>query len=87
MKTHDYELIEERSEMNVNVFCYENKIYPLYISKKSNTQVLTVLLITNQEKSHFVFIEDFDGLMYSKAKTKNQRKNIFLYGLFIKFYY
>ena len=77
MKTHDYELIKERFEMNVNVFCYENKIYPLYISKKSNTQVLTVLLITNQEKSHYVFIEDFHGLMYSKAKTKNQRKKFF----------
>ena len=77
MKTHDHELAEERFEMNVNVFCYENKIYHLYISKKSNTQVLTVLLITNEEKSHYVFIEDFDRLMYSKAKTKNHRKKIF----------
>ena len=72
MKTHDYELVEERFEMNVNVFCYENKIYPIYISKKSNTQVLNTLLITNEEKSHYVFIKDFDRLMYSKAKTKNQ---------------
>ena len=80
MKTHDYELIEERFEMNVNVFCYENKIYLLYISKMSNTQVLTVLLITNEEKSNYVFIEDFDRLMYSKAKTKNQRKKFFCMG-------
>ena len=71
MKTHDYELVEERFEMNVNVFCYENKIYPIYISKKSNTQVLNVLLITSEEKSHYVFIKDFDRLMHSKAKTKN----------------
>ena len=77
MKTHDYELAEERFEMHVNVFCYENKIYHLYISKKSNTQVLTVLLITNEEKSHYGLIEDFDRLMYSKAKTKNHRKKIF----------
>ena len=33
MKTHDYEIVEERFEMNVNVFCYENKTYPIYISK------------------------------------------------------
>ena len=26
MKTYDYELVEERFEMNVNVFSYENKI-------------------------------------------------------------
>ena len=75
MKTHDYQLVEERFEMNVAVFCYENKIYPLYISKNSNTQVLNVLLITSKEKSHYVFIKDFDRLMYSKAKTKNQHKN------------
>ena len=29
IKTHDYELLEERFEINVNVFCYENKVYPL----------------------------------------------------------
>ena len=31
--------------MNVNVFGYENKVYPLYVSKKSHTQVLNLLLI------------------------------------------
>ena len=56
--------------MNVNVFCYENKVYPIYISKNSNTQVLNVLLITSQEKSHHTFIKDFDRLMYSKEKQK-----------------
>ena len=75
MKTHDHELVEERFEMNVSVFCHENKIYPSYISKKSNSQVLNVLLITSEEKSHYVFIKDFDRLIYSKAKTKNQHKS------------
>ena len=57
MKIHDYELVEETLEMNVNVFCYENKIYPIHISKKSYTQVLNVLLTTNEEKSHYAFIK------------------------------
>ena len=77
IKTHDYELLEERFEMNVNVFCYENMIFALYISKKSNTQGLSVLLITSEEKSHYVFIKDFDRLMYSKAKTKDSHKKYF----------
>ena len=71
MKTHDYELVEERFEVNVSLFCYENKVYPIYISKRSNTQFLNVLQITNEEKSHYVFIKDFDMLMYSKSKTKD----------------
>ena len=77
LKTHDYELVEERFEMNVNVFGYENKVYPICISKKSNTQVLNVLLITSEEKSNYVFIKDFDRLMYSKAKTKDSHKKYF----------
>ena len=77
MKTHDHELVEERFEMNVNVSCHENKIYPSYISKKSNSQVLNVLLITSEEKSHYVFIKGFDKSIYSKAKTKNQYKKFF----------
>ena len=77
MKTHDYELVEERFEMNGNLFCYENKVYPIYISKKSNTQFLNILRITNEEKSHCVFIKDFDTLMYSKAKAKDSYKKHF----------
>ena len=77
MKTHDYDLIENRFGMNVNVFCYKNKVYPIYISKKSNTQVLNVLLIINEGMSHYVFIKDFCRLMWSKTKTKNQHKKYF----------
>ena len=44
-----------------------------FIFKKSLIQ----LLITNEEKSHYVFIKDFNRLMYSKAKTKNQHKKFF----------
>ena len=55
MKTHDYELVEERFKINVNVFCYENKMYPIYISKKYNTQVLNILLITSGEKSYCIY--------------------------------
>ena len=63
--------------MDVNVFCHENKVYPIYISKKYKTQVLNVSLVTNEEKSHYVFIKDFDRLMYSKAKPKNGHKKFF----------
>ena len=75
MKTHDYELVEEIFEMNVNLFCYENKVYPIYISKNSNTQFLNVLRITNEEIKEI--IKDFDTLMYSKAKTKDNYKKHF----------
>ena len=61
----DYELIDNRFEMNVNVFGYENDVYPLYVSKKSHTQTLSLLLITQEDKSHYV--------MYSKTKDQHKK--------------
>ena len=46
MKARDYEIVEERFNINVNVFRYENKVFPLYFSRKFNEQVLNVLLIS-----------------------------------------
>ena len=78
MKARDYEIIEERFNINVNVFGYENRIFPLYISKKFNEQVLNVLLICNEEKSYYVLIKDLNRLMYLQIKTKNVHKNTFV---------
>ena len=73
MKARDCEIIEERFNINVNVFGYENRVFPLYVSKKCNEQVLNVLLISNEEKSHYVFIKDFNRLMYLKTKYKDRK--------------
>ena len=77
MKARDYEIVEGRFNFNVNVFGYENKVFPLCVSKKSNEQVLNVLLISHEEKSHYVLIKDFNKLMYSEMKTKNAHKKHF----------
>ena len=73
MKARDYEIIEERFNINVNVFGYENRVFPLHVSKKSNEQVLNVLLISNEETSHYVFIKDFNRLIYLKTKPKERK--------------
>ena len=70
---NDYELIENRFEMNINVFGYENKVYPLHISKKSHTKTLNLLLIAQENKPHYVFIKDFNRLMYSKTKDQHKK--------------
>ena len=78
MKARDYESIEERCNINVNVFRYENRVFPLYFSKKSNEQVLNVFLVKNEnDESHYVFIKAFNRLMYSKTKHKD-RKHFFM---------
>ena len=71
---NDYEKTEDRFQMQVNVFGYENKVYPLYISKKSYDQTFNLLLITGKEKSHYVFIKDFNKLMFSRTKHKDKKQ-------------
>ena len=68
-----YEKIEDRFQMQINVFGYENKFYPLHISKQSYNQALNLLLITEKGKSHYVFIKDFNRLMFSKTKHKDKK--------------
>ena len=45
---NDYEKVEDRFQMQVNVFGYENKVHPLYISKKAFDQTLNLLSITEK---------------------------------------
>ena len=61
--------------MQVNVFGYENKVYPSHISKKSHTQTLNLLLVTEKDKPHYVFIKDFNKLMFSRTKNKNKKQH------------
>ena len=35
MEARDYEIVEERFKINVNIFGYENRVFSLYVSKKS----------------------------------------------------
>ena len=65
---NDYEKFEDRFQMQVNFLGSENKVYSLYISKKSYNQTVNLLLITEKNKSQYVFIKDFNRLMI-KNKT------------------
>ena len=58
------------NQININVFCYENKIFcPIYLSDQSFNDVLDLLLVNN----HYVLIKDFNRLMFNKTKNKNKK--------------
>ena len=73
LNNNDYEKTEDRFQMQVNVFGYENKVYPLCISKKSYHLTLNLLLITKKDKFHYVFIKDFNRLIFSRTKHKGKK--------------
>ena len=73
--------IEKQNKININVFGYENKQpYPLFISKEKFEDHMELLLITENENNHFVYIKDFNRFMYNYSKHK-ERKHFCMYCL------
>ena len=66
----DYDKISVMNRININVFSYEDKVvFPVHLSNQSFNDTLDLLLISN----HYVYIKDFNRLMFNKNKCKNKK--------------
>ena len=64
----DYCRIERQNNICINVFCNENGLnYPVYVSDQKFHNSMDLLLITNENKSHYVYIKDFSRFMCNKT--------------------
>ena len=55
------------------MFGYENKlVFPIYISSQRFKDSIDFLLLTDNGKSHYVYIKDFNRFMFHKTKNKNR---------------
>ena len=55
----------------MNIFCYEDGLnYPVHISKQKFKDYMDFLLINEKNKSHYVYIKDFNKFMFSKKNIK-----------------
>ena len=67
----DYGKIEVLNKININGFYYENKtIFPVYLSNQCFNDCMDLLLISSNFTSHYVYIKDFNRLMFNKIKHK-----------------
>ena len=67
----DYCKIEQKNNICINVLCYENNlVYPVYVS---NEKFIDLLLIANKNKSHYVYIKDFNRFICSKTKCRTKK--------------
>ena len=65
----DFEKIEVRNNICINVFGYENElVFPIYVSDKKFENSMDLLLLINDDKSHYVYIKDFNTFMFHKTK-------------------
>ena len=54
--------------------CYENKlVFPTYVSDQKLENSMELLLVTDENMSHYVYIKDFDRFMFHKIKNKNKK--------------
>ena len=67
-------MIEVKSNLCIKVFGYENGlVFQIYVSDQKFEDSMDFLLVINDDKSHYVYIRDFDRFMFHKTKTKNKK--------------
>ena len=70
----DYCRIEKQNKICINVFCFDNKLTcPVYLSDQKLNDNMDLLLTSNEFKSHYVYIKDFDRFMFNKTKNRNKK--------------
>ena len=69
-----YNKVEKQNIIRINVFGYENgQLFPIHISKETFEDQMNLLLITEDEKKHYVLIKDFNAFMYNQTKHKDKK--------------
>ena len=57
--------------ISINVFGYEESIYPLRVSKCKDREVVNLLLISDDEKRHYCLIKSMSRLLSSQTSKRN----------------
>ena len=74
MREKDFSKIEKKNNFCINVFWYENRqTFPIYVSDQKFENSMDLLLVIDENKSHYVYIKDFDRFMFHKTKNKNKK--------------
>ena len=74
MQENFFSKIEKKNNNCINVFCYENKLtFPIHISDQKFENSMDLLHIIHGDKSHYVYIKDFNRFMFHKTKNKNKK--------------
>ena len=56
------------------MFGYENQlVFPIYFSDQTFKSSINLLLLIDDDKSHYVYIKDFNTFLFHKTKNKNKK--------------
>ena len=76
-KKKNFSNTEKKNNICINVFGYENElVFPIYFSdQKFKDSKDLLFLIDDNDKSHYVYIKDFNRFMFHRTKKKSFFKN------------
>ena len=78
VREKDFNKIETRNNICINVFCYEIKLaFPISVSDQKFENSMDLLLITDGDKSHYVYIKVFGRFLFHKIKNKILLQKLF----------
>ena len=67
----DFEKIKVQNNICINVFHYVNQlVFPIYVSDQKFKSSIDLLLLIDDDKSHDLYIKDFNTFMFHKTKKK-----------------
>ena len=70
----DFNKIEMMNNVCINVFAYQNElVFSIYASDQNFKGSMDLLLLKNDNNSHYVYVKDFNRFMFHKAKNKNKK--------------
>ena len=69
MQEKGFNKIEMKNNISINVFGYENGlVFPIYISDQKFEDSVDLLLLIDEDKSHYVYIKGFDRFVSQNKK-------------------
>ena len=73
MQEKDFRKIEVKNNICINVFGYENElVFAIYVSDQNSKDSMDLLLLIDDDKSHYLHIKDFNRFMCHKTRNKNK---------------
>ena len=74
LEENDFKKIEVKKNICINVFGCENElVFPIYNSDQKFENSIDLLLLINDDESHYVYIKGFNTFMFHKTKNKNKK--------------
>ena len=69
-----FKKVELQNNICINVFGYEKEmVFPIYVSDQKFKDTTDLLLLINDDQSHYVYIKDFNTFIFHKTKNKNKK--------------